>query len=148
MSEIIDLSNIKYLKEHDHTLTEKNFKSKVLFVSAADEIIRQVIGKPDYEFLDLFRSRIPNEIVDDLIVRGVDLSHCLEDLNILSKIETMIGLKTVIFSPTQTEVNPVGWLVAFNMVDCMFSSPEMNTESKARAFSILLFLKLRDILRT
>ena len=120
------------------------------FVNAAGELIKQIIGKSDFEFYQVFKRNLPTEVLDDFKYRTLKPrldSTVIEDLNILSQIERMIGLNSVVFSPTCTDANLTGWIAGFNMADCMFSSPEMNTEAKARAFSILLFLKLRDILR-
>ena len=120
------------------------------FVNAAGELIKQIIGKSDFEFYQVFKRNLPTEVLDDFKYRTLKPrldSTVIEDLNILSQIERMIGLNSVVFSPTCTDANLTGWIAGFNMADCMFSSPEMNTEAKARAFSILLFLKLRNILR-
>lgn len=147
---IIDLTNVKTLREHDQELTPQNFRTKMEFVNAAGELIKQIIGKSDFEFYQVFKRNLPTEVLDDFKYRTLKPrldSTVIEDLNILSQIERMIGLNSVVFSPTCTDANMTGWIAGFNMADCMFSSPEMNTEAKARAFSILLFLKLRDILR-
>ena len=147
---IIDLTNVKTLREHDQELTPQNFRTKMEFVNAAGELIKQIIGKSDFEFYQVFKRNLPTEVLDDFKYRTLKPrldSTVIEDLNILSQIERMIGLNSVVFSPTCTDANLTGWIAGFNMADCMFSSPEMNTEAKARAFSILLFLKLRNILR-
>jgi hypothetical protein len=70
----------------------------------------------------------------------------IEDLNIISQIEQSIGLCPVVFSPGNTTANPDGWISGFYMLECMFSSPEMKTEAKARAFSVLLYLKMKEVL--
>lgn len=151
-NKIIDLTNVKTLRASDHDLTPKNFRQKMEFVNAADEIIQHVLGKTDFEFFQFFKKNLPNEVIEDFKYRnfafrsGFD-STSIEDLNFLSQVERMIGLNAVIFSPTCSDANMTGWIAVFNMADCTFSSPEMNTEAKARAFSILLFLKLRDVLR-
>lgn len=150
---IIDITNVKALKDRDQNITPQNFRSKMEFVNAANELIGKIIGKSDFEFFQVFKSSLPEEVLDDFKYRssrfrsgGFD-STVIEDLNILSQIERMLGLNSVVFSPTCTDANLTGWIAGFNMADCMFSSPEMNTEAKARAFSILLFLRLRDVLR-
>ena len=134
------------LKEHDQQLGQGNVNVRIQFVNIADNIIRQVVGKSDFEFLTVFKKYIPDEVIDDFYSRGSSINKAIVDLNILSKIERMIGLNPVIFSPTCTDANMTGWIAGFNMADCMFSSPEMNTEAKARAFNIILFLQLRDVL--
>lgn len=143
---IIDISNVRALRAGDSNLTADNLRTKLEFVNAADELIHKLIGKTDFEFFLVFKKLLPEEIVEDFKFRGNSLNGAIEDLNILSKIERMIGLNATIFSPTCTEANMTGWIAVFNMAKCTFSSPEMNTEAKARAFSILLFLRLRNVL--
>ena len=137
---------MKTLKELDQQLGQGNVNVRIQFVNIADKIIKQVVGKSDFEFLVVFKRYLPEEVTTDFYKRGTSIDKAIEDLNILSKIERMIGLNAVIFSPTCTDANMTGWIAGFNMADCMFSSPEMNTEAKARAFNIILFLELRDVL--
>ena len=143
---IIDITHMKTLKELDQQLGQGNVNVRIQFVNIADKIIKQVVGKSDFEFLVVFKRYLPEEVTTDFYKRGTSIDKAIEDLNILSKIERMIGLNAVIFSPTCTDANMTGWIAGFNMADCMFSSPEMNTEAKARAFNIILFLELRDVL--
>ena len=143
---IIDITHMKTLKEHDQQLGQGNVNVRIQFVNIADKIIQQVVEKSDFEFLVVFKKYLPDEVINDFYRHGSSIDKAIVDLNILSKIERMIGLNPVIFSPTCTDANMTGWIAGFNMADCMFSSPEMNTEAKARAFNIILFLELRDVL--
>lgn len=143
---IIDITHMKTLKGHDQQLVNGNLNVRIHFVNTADKIIRQVVGKTDFEFTNVFKRALPQEVTSEFLKRGTSLEKAIDDLNILSMIERMIGLNPVIFSPTCTDANMTGWIAGFNMADCMFSSPEMNTEAKARAFNIILFLELRDML--
>ena len=64
------------------------------------------------------------------------------DLNAISKVEQKLDIKSVIFCPTVTMTNPYGWMVSFHVGKQVYStSPDMATESAARAFAVLLFLK-------
>lgn len=144
---IIDISHTRVLKEHDALMTVDNFGLKLKFANIAEELINQTIGKHDFQFFLTLKKQLPNEIINDFRYRNQSLDESLKDLNILSKIERMIGLNPIIFSPTCTDANLTGWISGFHMAECMFSSPEMDTEAKARAFSIILFLRMKDILK-
>jgi len=137
---------MKTLKEFDQQLGQGKVNVRIQFVNVADKIIKQVVEKTDYEFLNVLKQHLPEEVLNDFYWRSNPIDKAIVDLNVLSKIERMIGLNPVIFSPTCTDANMTGWIAGFNMADCMFSSPEMNTEAKARAFNIILFLELRDVL--
>jgi len=142
---IIDITLMKALRENDSTVDGSNINSKLRFVNVAQAVIKEVIGKTDRDFLKYFKNALPDEVVHDFNRREVSLDNALEDLNILSKIERMLNVNPVIFSPTCTDANLSGWISGFNETSCMFSSPEMESEAKARAFAILLFLKLREM---
>ena len=99
---IIDITNVKALKGYDQNITPQNFRSKMEFVNAANELISKIIGKSDFEFFQVFKSSLPEEVLDDFKYRssrfrsgGFD-STVIEDLNILSQIERMLGLNSVV----------------------------------------------------
>lgn len=144
---IIDISLMKALKEHDSTVDGTNINDKLRFVTVAQAVIKEVIGKSNNEFLYYFKKALPDEVVHDFNRKEISLNGALEDLNILSRIERMIGMNPVIFSPNCTDANYTGWISGFHETSCMFSSPEMESEAKARAFTILLFLKLKEMVR-
>ena len=144
---IIDLSYVKALKENHHDVTAKNLRNKILFVSIAEELINEIIGKSDSSFRRLVTKTLSKEVIESLVAQNLSQDDVLTDLNVLSKIERTIRLNPVVFSPGCTEANLTGWIAGFYMVECMFSSPEMDTEAKARAFNILLFTKMKDLLK-
>lgn len=144
---IIDITHLRALKEHHHDVTAKNLRLKTLFVNVAEQLINQVIEKPEEEFQKLFETFISSEMKEEIKHKKLSLKNALTDLNVVSSVEMMVGLRPVIFSPGCTDANPVGWIAGFYMTECMFSSPELHTEVKARAFSILLFLRIREILK-
>ena len=143
---IIDISNTKVLKQHDSLMTSDNFASRLKFANIAEELISQVIGKHDFQFFLVLKKQLPEEILSDLRYRQESIDDAIQDLNVLSKLERMVGINPIIFSPTCTDANMVGWISGFYMAECMFSSPEMDTEAKARAFSIILFLRMKEVL--
>ena len=138
---------MKALKEHDAMLDGNNINAKLRFVNVAQSVIKEVIGKTDEEFRNHFNKTLPDEVVKDFNRKKISLDDSLADLNILSKIERMIGMNPVIFSPTCTDANCTGWISGFYESGCMFSSPEMESETKARAFAVLLFLNLKETVR-
>lgn len=147
-TKIINLDNMKVLKENDSNLTSTNVLNKMKFVDIAQSIIKSVLDSPDDEFQTLLIQCLPDEVINyfhdkEISFYDDDDETLLHDLNLLAKIEKMIGLNSLIFSPTCTDSNPTGWIAGFHMVECMFCSCEMKTESKARAFAIILFLKMR-----
>lgn len=140
---IIDISLMKTLKQNDSNVDANNINIKMKFVNVANEIIQEVIGQTDKSFTNVLKKYLPKEITEDFIRRNIPIESIVPDLNILSSIERMLGMNPVIFYPTCTDANMSGWISGFHVDGCMFSSPEMETEAKARAFTILLFLKLR-----
>ena len=83
-------------------------------------------------------------------VIGLDrpLSATISDLNLLATIETKLKMASVVFAPGASTTNPVGWLAGFQLGKHAFSSPEMASEAYARAFSILLFLHLTEVMKS
>lgn len=67
----------------------------------------------------------------------------LDDLTALSVVEQKIGLEPQIIAPGFGIDNPLGWVAAFRMNGIIVATPFMMSETYARAFNVLLFLKLK-----
>ena len=141
---VIDINKAKMLKQGDHYLTPGNLQTKLKFVEVSEELI-QAFFKKNLSLFDItcfFCDELPQEVLNEFTFKRYELTKAVEDLNVLASIERMVGLNPVIFSPTCTDANMVGWIVGFHMSDCVFSSPELKTEGLARAFNVLLFLRM------
>jgi hypothetical protein len=67
------------------------------------------------------------------------------NLSFLAECETKIGLYPAVFAPQMLANNQLGWVSGFHLkTGERVSTPEMVTENMARAFSIILFLKLKQ----
>lgn len=84
---------------------------------------------------DYFISNTPNW--------GQENINYLYDLNALSNIEQKIKLEPNICAPGFENVNSLGWVASFKMNEIILITPFMPAETYARAFLILLFLKLK-----
>jgi hypothetical protein len=67
----------------------------------------------------------------------------LTDLNALAVMELKMGIWPVVYFPNTTNPRQHGWVVTFELGKVKISTPEMATETYARAFAILLFLKVK-----
>lgn len=67
----------------------------------------------------------------------------LTDLNALAVLELKMGVWPMVFFPNTLSPKQHGWVVSFELGGFKVSTPEMATETYARAFAILLFLKLK-----
>ena len=73
----------------------------------------------------------------------------LNDLNVISAVERKLEMRVVMLYPGATLSNPYGWLVSFHVGKNVYStSPDMASESSARALAILLFLKFHLTMET
>lgn len=146
---IIDINKAKMLKQGDHYVTPGNLQTKLKFVEVSEELI-QTFFKTNPSTFDItcfFCDELPQEVLNEFTFKRYELTKAIEDLNVLASIERMVGLNPVIFSPTCTDANMVGWIAGFHMANCVFSSPELKTEGLARAFNILLFLRMKRALK-
>ncbi len=146
---VIDINKAKMLKQGDHNLTPANLQTKIKFVEVSEGLI-SAFFKDHVSVFDitcLFCDELPEEVLNEFTFKRYELTKAVEDLNVLASIERMIGLNPVIFSPTCTDANMVGWIAGFHLENCVFSSPELKTECFARAFNILLFLRMKQALK-
>lgn len=64
-----------------------------------------------------------------------------QDLNAVASLEDVIGLQAQILSPGFSGQS--GWLAGFRVQDQIVATPYFDTESYARCFNVLLYLKLK-----
>lgn len=79
---------------------------------------------------DYFRQSVPSWTKE-----GIDY---LSDLNELALIENKIDM-----TDHATALGKAGWIASFQLLETPVFTPALHTEAAARAFNILLFLKLR-----
>ncbi len=86
------------------------------------------------------RGRLDEWIAEEL---DDEVDDYTTDLNLLNQIETGIGVRTMIFHPYAAYAgNTTGFAAGFRYQDEVFATPAMRTEAEARAFNILLYLRM------
>jgi len=132
---------------HDKLAKRQDFKS--FCIDIAEELYVGVFGKPKYAINSSFVGELPNTLREEfrLKLQPTLSTEPIDDLNLISDIEKSIGLIPAVLGPGATETNPTGYLSIFTLSECFFSSPEMENENLARAFSILLFIKAEEFLK-
>jgi hypothetical protein len=71
------------------------------------------------------------------------------NLNSLARIELLLDMNVVVYYPTCTKANLVGWLASFRIKNNIFASPpDMATEGYARAINIILYIVFKHHLKT
>jgi hypothetical protein len=144
MAKIIKFQSAKLTKAEDRYVNDDNFHAKIAFATVSEELILLFSQNNETRVINMLKELVTNEITS---IINID-SKAIHDLNVLSAIERMVGLKPLVFGPTCTDANSLGWIAGFYVSKCMFSSPEMHTEQMARLFNIILFLKLRNMLNS
>lgn len=70
----------------------------------------------------------------------------LYDLNELSRIEHIIQLSPTILGPGTITTSQWGWVVRFTVKEpWQVSTPQLPSETHARAFAIILFMKMKRL---
>ncbi len=73
----------------------------------------------------------------------------VNDLDRLSKLEQKLGISVTVFGPGGTTSNPIGFMAAFQRGDELYAtSPDMASESSARAMNIVLCLSFDKTLKS
>lgn len=85
--------------------------------------------------IDFIKQSIPQYARDNV--------NYLQDLNSIADLESKIGIHVQVLSPGFNEAHPHGWVVAFRLNGKIIGTPWMASEAHARAFCVLLYLKLR-----
>lgn len=87
---------------------------------------------------EYFKSNAPSFMVD-----GVNY---MSDLNGLSSLEYKINHSPTIHPPQSLGRDQIGWIVSFRVEDNQAHTIELASEPYARAFAIIMFLKLKRAL--
>lgn len=88
-----------------------------------------------------------NEFIRSLLPQSTNSEvNYTSDLNAVSKLELNFGLSPMIYFPGTAYKEQLGWIVQLAYDDQMIRTPELASESSARAFAVLLFLKVRTAL--
>lgn len=85
---------------------------------------------------DYFKMSVP------LLDKTSNINY-MSDLNEVAALELNIDLSPIIFCPGTHDLKQVGWLVQFILAGHKISTPLFASEPYARAFAVLLFLKLK-----
>jgi hypothetical protein len=74
---------------------------------------------------------------------GVNYINSLDEL---SKLEIRLGVQPMVFFPETAFKEQLGWIVQLRYGELMARTPELASETSARAFGILLHLKVQPLL--
>ena len=156
-NKIIDINSVRMMKDLYDLDYQKNkgddeYVLKEHFIKFSYSLTTNILDSKDSSkindelFVNHAISLIPSEILDELIKQNCSLHNILNDLNIISKIEKLVGFTPLIFSPMTSEANHSGWLTIFKIGNLTFSSPELDSENKSRLFSLLIFIQLKQFM--
>jgi hypothetical protein len=70
----------------------------------------------------------------------------INSLDELSKLEIKLGVQPMIFFPETAFKEQLGWIVQLRYGDMMVRTPELASENSARAFAILLHIKVGQLI--
>jgi len=95
------------------------------------------------------RDKLDTYIIEKLPPKMKVKGRILDDINLLSRVEKKLELRTAVFSPGTGSGNPLGWLAAFHRGTEIFATPpDMASEAAARALNIVLAVSLERTLKT
>lgn len=128
----------KYFSSDKQTESQETIKLKERFVEMTKDIgeewQKHVVDNSLNEF-------IVSHFTDRLIDRTLDYTS---DLNALSKLEQHIHLYPMILGPGATTGNSIGWGAGFYLNGLLLATPEFSSETYARCFNILLFIRMKN----
>jgi hypothetical protein len=140
---IIDISRMGILRQNDCQFVKGFAAERLKFVNVSEDIMSHLKVGDSKQYL---YSEMMKHLNDSIKFGLKDFSNealgVVDNLNSLSFIETRLKLRPVIFAPGQNSITQSGWIAGFKSQRSLFTSPEMETEALARAFNIVLFLKL------
>jgi len=126
--------------------TVVNFPKKQIDIKASTEKTPEGI----LEDLTLFwgehweKNSLNEFIFASAVPYGDAEADYLSNLNAISKLEELVGIKPSIYRVS--DLNFAGWVASFYWDGVEMTTPRFYTEAEARAFNVLLYLKLkRDI---
>lgn len=131
---VIDIQ--EYKKKFQKSVLSHDDKLKV-YASVADELIVS---------WDYFARK---KALNDLMIDEFNITEkkdYVNDLNNLAELERIVGLVTAVFSPYTLSKIQSGYVAGFTLDEESFATPEMTSESYARAFNLLLFSYLKKAL--
>lgn len=118
-----------------------------------DELIEFCAGEISTNWERFARNNKLNDYFIESVPWATSGLDYLTDLNALSRLEHKINLPLEVSSPGMTSEDQLGWLASFKIFDIqdgnqptyniLVTTPFMASEAYARAYLILLFLKLR-----
>ena len=129
MADIIDIGLWRKLEKQKPTLEDLAFWCHEDILSSWEKFARQ------NRLIDFFRQSIPQAYVDD--------SNPLQDLNAIASLEAKLNIQPQVVAPGFDPAQLGGWAAAFRINGKVIATPWLTTECLARAFNILLYLKLK-----
>jgi hypothetical protein len=127
MGTVVSLSAYKKSRAKKHVVTE-DAEFKLFFEG--------LISQWQYEDN---KNNINSFIADKL---QIEEQLFLTDLNAVAELEADTGLTICITSPTYSDND--GWIASFVIGETIYSSIEVETETKARLFCVLLYHALME----
>ena len=131
MANIIDLNSRR-----------PNKSCSVTLQSIADESIEFLIS----EWEKFSRKNRLNEYFVQYFPNFVDVDsrvNFMSDLTELAALESTLGRGGSVFAPYALHPQQVGWVSRFKMAAEEISTPDMSSECHARAFALLLYLRVK-----
>lgn len=116
-------------------------------IKPISELVEEITSDLLTDWEKMVKKNRLNEFFKTTLSKDNDLNY-LSDLNALSKIEQSIGLSSQIYAPGTILAKHLGWIVHFFIGAERVSTPELGFETYARAFSILLYMKLKVAARS
>ncbi len=115
---VIDLDSIRRMKDcynlDYRNKGDKEYDVKSKFIKFSYSLTMQILDLQDNSkindelFKDVAIKIIPPEIKNELKKQNLSIHNILNDLNVISSIEKMIGLTPLIFAPKTSETNLFG----------------------------------------
>lgn len=136
MADVIDFSDWRRKKQEEQ----------------AEKLSSELVTHCVAEISDAWERSARNNKLNDFFISSVptwtrsELNY-VNDLNALSSIESKIHLDVIVAAPATLDPEALGWAAGFTFMGDVVSTPEMVSEAYARAFNILLFLKLQRELK-
>lgn len=127
----------EYKKKLQKTVLSHDDKLKI-YADVADELIVSW----DY----FARKKALNELIINEF--GLEAKQdYVNDLINLAELERKVGLATAVFAPYTLNKMQGGYVAGFTLDEDSFATPEMTSESYARAFNLLLYSYLSKALK-
>ncbi len=107
--------------------------------SVVDDIIADWEKMASHNKLnEYFKSFAPAIVKDEL--------NYMSDLSAIARLEQIIGISSSIYFPSTLNEEQIGWVVGFKIDGKSAMTISLANEAYARAFAIIMFLKLKRAL--